>query len=114
MEFANTAAETDTTQCRVLPVWTASLARAPANADQHRKDSMTSLSTDELSTLETFILKHDLPDFQVCQVRNLHALVDAINARNLGVLARTRIEKQVANLASVAHLVTSAINDAKG
>lgn len=74
---------------------------------------MTSLSTDELSTLEQFILKHDLPDFQVDQVRDRAALVEAINARNLGVTARTRIEKQVANLASVAQLVTRSINDAK-
>lgn len=74
---------------------------------------MTSLSTDELSTLEQFILKHDLPDFQVDQVRDRAALIDVLNARSLGIMARTRIEKQVANLASVAQVVARSINDAK-
>lgn len=74
---------------------------------------MTTLSTDELSPLEQFILKHDLPDFQADQVREHDVLVDVMKARHLGVMARTRIQKQVDHLASVRQSVARSISDAQ-
>lgn len=73
-----------------------------------------SLSADEMSPLEQFVLRHDLPDFQIDQVRDLEALTDALANRALGVMARTRIQKQIAHLATVHQLVAQAINNAKG
>ena len=53
---------------------------------------------DELSTLELFILRHDMPDLEASDMRDAERLKAELERRPLSIMQRTRIQQQVTRL----------------
>jgi hypothetical protein len=58
---------------------------------------------DELSTLERFILRHDMPDLEASDMRDAARLKAELERRTLSIMQRTRIQQQVSRLLAARH-----------
>lgn len=65
---------------------------------------------DELSTLERFILKHDMPDLEASDVRDVARLKAELDRRPLNIMQRTRLQQQVTRLLAAQRAAGDAIN----